>query len=565
MSKRSLEEIAVDGNIAVQSSKKRSKGGDEDKAARKARKEAKRALEATSEPENTDPVQEPNDDAARKAAKKAKKEAKKAAKTDATISSNDATTTLATQTNGHVAKATSVLGYSEHSDLSALPEFELDDYISKNHISTIDPKSDSAKLRPIIDFKYLPITDEAHRKPLAAYSTPTPIQAAAWPYLFAQRDVVGVAETGSGKTVAFGLPCIRAISSLPARDRANKIKACIVSPTRELALQIYEQLEKLATPSGLKVGCAYGGVPKDEQRRSLAGVHIIVATPGRLNDFVDEGSIDLSAATYLVLDEADRMLDTGFEKAVKQIASATSQVNRQTLMFTATWPPAVEELASTFMTTPIRINIGENTSGELRANMRITQQVEVMDPYDKNNRILEILKQHQSGAKKNDKILVFCLYKKEASRIESFIRTRGFKVAGIHGDMTQQARSASLDAFKTGAVPLLVATDVAARGLDIPAVKVVLNVTFPLTIADYVHRIGRTGRAGQTGLAITFFTDHEKALAGSLQNVLKAAGQPVPEALSKFGNTVKKKEHDAYGAFYKDPATMKKATKITFD
>ena len=292
---------------------------------------------------------------------------------------------------------------------------------------------------------------------------------------------------------------------------------------------------------------------------------MVVATPGRLNDFVQEGSIDLSGARYVVLDEADRMLDKGFEDEVRKIISATAPSGRQTLMFTATWPPSVRELADTFMLQPVKVTIGDNASGELRANTRITQEVEVMTQFDKQNRLLDLLKQYQSGKNKNDRILVFCLYKKEATRVEETIRRRGFNVAGIHGDLNQQKRTESLAAFKAGHVPVLVATDVAARGLDIPAVKHVINVTFPLTVEDYVHRIGRTGRAGQDGHAYTMFTDAEKGLAGALINVLKSANQSVPEELLKFGTTVKKKGHDAYGAFYKDTGDMKKATKITFD
>jgi len=216
---------------------------------------------------------------------------------------------------------------------------------------------------------------------------------------------------------------------------------------------------------------------------TLEGVSAIVATPGRLNDYIQEGSIDLSKVGYMVLDEADRMLDKGFEMEVKRIVETTPSSGRQTLMFTATWPPSVRELADTFMTTPIRVNIGDNPTGELRANTRIDQQVEVMDPMAKNDRLLALLRQYQSGKNKTDRILVFCLYKKEATRIEGFIRSRGFNVGGIHGDLSQQQRTASLEAFKLGKVPLLVATDVAARGLDIPAVKVVINVTFPLTVS----------------------------------------------------------------------------------
>ncbi len=379
-------------------------------------------------------------------------------------------------------------GYTEHSELSALPQAEIDKFVADLALSIDDPLKQS--YRPITSFKYLPVKDEADRAPFAAFKSPTPIQSACWPYLLAGRDVVGVAETGSGKTLAFGLPCIRHIESMSRKQRQS-ISACMVSPTRELAMQIHEQLSELAKPAHLKVTCVYGGVHKDIQREMLRGTNILVATPGRLNDFIQEGAIDLSESTYLVLDEADRMLDTGFEDDVRKIISQTSPTGRQTLMFTATWPQSVRDLASTFMTTPVKVTIGDNASGELRANVRISQEVEVIEEMQKQGRLIELLKQYQSGKNKNDRILVFCLYKKEATRIEEFIRRRGFPVAGIHGDLNQQKRTESLDLFKTGKVPCLVATDVAARGLDIPAVKVVINVTFPLTVEDYVHRIGR--------------------------------------------------------------------------
>ena len=282
-----------------------------------------------------------------------------------------------------------------------------------------------------------------------------------------------------------------------------------------------------------------------------------------------EGAIDMSKVKYLVLDEADRMLDKGFEDDIKEIVSQMpSNKKRQTAMFTATWPKSIRELAATFMREPVRVTIGRSVdedSGELKANPSIKQVVEVMDGYGKEERLMSLLRQHHSGKKSKDRILIFCLYKKEAQRIEGRIRGRGIAVAGIHGDMSQPAREASLAAFKSGTVGLLVATDVAARGLDIPEVKVVVNVTFPLTAEDYVHRIGRTGRAGKEGLAVTFFTEQDKGLAGGLVNVLRAARQDVPEALLRFGTTVKRKGHEAYGAFYKEVEEGKTASKIRFD
>ncbi|KAJ4347088.1 RNA-dependent ATPase [Didymosphaeria variabile] len=558
---------------AVNSEEKLSK--EERKAAKKARREAKEAkntAEAQEDTVNGAVEDEAAAKAARKAARKAEKaekkskkgaegESKTASKLTPAKTSAIPSTVQSSATTPESASKTDGLAYEENKGLAALPQSEIDSYLTTNAVTIDDPRSQ--KLRPIMKFDYLPVTDEAQRAPFKTFTAPTPIQAVTWPALLSGRDMVGVAETGSGKTLAFGVPCVRFITSLPKKQQKG-VKAVIVSPTRELAVQIHDQLVSLATPAGLQVVCVYGGVPKDPQVRAIKTASIVVATPGRLNDLIGDGSADLSSAQYVVLDEADRMLDKGFEEAIRQIISQTP-TKRQTLMFTATWPPSVRELASTFMQSPVKITIGDNVSGELRANTRIKQLVEVVDPRGKEQRLLQLLKQYQSGKNKEDRILVFCLYKKEAVRIENFIRMKGFRVGGIHGDLSQDKRSASLQAFKEGHVPLLVATDVAARGLDIPAVKVVINVTFPLTAEDYVHRIGRTGRAGKEGLAITLFTEHDKALSGALINVLKAANQAVPEDLLKFGTTVKKKEHGAYGAFYKDVDMTKKATKISFD
>jgi ATP-dependent RNA helicase DBP3 len=466
--------------------------------------------------------------AARKAAKKAAKEAKKIkpSKDDRTASATPANGTSETNLVQVAAgskvpqKAASSTTSSAPATLTLAKSIKPDStadslaFLKGNQITIDeDPSITSASLSPITSFSQLPLTNDAERTPFAKFKAPTPIQAAAWPYLLAGRDVIGVAETGSGKTWAFGVPCIRYIKELP-KDKRRGVKAVIVSPTRELALQIQEQIEKLAGPAKLHVACLYGGVDKTEQRAALKKASIIVATPGRLNDLVEEGAADLSNAQYVVLDEADRMLDKGFEDAVRQIISATSQ-DRQTLMFTATWPPSVRQLAATFMKTPVKIIIGDNPTGELRANTRIQQLVEVIAPDAKNSRLIQLLRQYQSGPKKNDRILIFCLYKKEAQRVHLFLQGKSFKVAGIHGDMSQVQRIKSLEEFKSGKCTQLVATDVAARGLDIPAVKVVINVTFPLTAEDYVHRIGRTGRAGQDGIAVTLFTEHDKSNSGA--------------------------------------------------
>jgi ATP-dependent RNA helicase DBP3 len=457
--------------------------------------------------------------------------------------------------------------YSQHPGLTALPQDEIDGFLKSEAIQVNDPRSSG--LRAITSFSFLaPSVSTDYLNAFKTFSAPSSIQATTWPYLLSERDVVGIAETGSGKTLAFGLPLVVRLSCL---KKKRGVRAVVIAPTRELAIQVFEQIHGLMkiASSSLKAVCIYGGVSKDDQRRSLSSANIIVATPGRLKDFMSDGSADVSKVKYLVLDEADRMLDKGFEDDIKEIVGQMpSSKKRQTAMFTATWPKSIRELASTFMNEPVRITIGRTEtedSGELRANPRIKQTVEVVEQHAKETRLLQLLSQMQKGNKSKHRILVFCLYKKEALRIERFIRSRGFRVAGIHGDMSQRDRIASLEAFKKADVSLLVATDVAARGLDIPNVKAVINVTFPLTAEDYVHRIGRTGRAGADGVSITMFTEQDKGLAGGLINVLKAANQEVPEALLRFGTTVKKKQHEAYGAFFKEADEGKTATKITFN
>ncbi|KAI9762550.1 MAG: RNA-dependent ATPase [Chaenotheca gracillima] len=519
-----------------------------------------------------------------KALKRAKKQAKGEARESAVSSPSVAAidegpalkhgpTSLPSNGNGTSTNGSSFAeAYQEDSRLTELPENDINAFKATHAIAVDDPLSSTHVLRPITSFEYLPEASSSYQQHFKGFTSPTPIQAAAWPFAYAGRDVIGIAETGSGKTLAFALPCIRNISQLKekhGRKGGSGVRAVIVSPTRELALQIHEQIEKFAASAGLGVVCIYGGVSKDDQRAKLNTASIIVATPGRLNDFINEGSADLSRVGYVVLDEADRMLDKGFEEEIRKILTTMPTYPKpQTLMFTATWPPSIRALAATFLSRPAHISIGANNpTNDLRANVRIVQKVEVVDPRGKEQRLLQLLKQYQSGAQKDDRILVFCLYKKEATRVEGFLKSRwGPNVAGIHGDLGQAQRTASLAAFKSGKVTVLVATDVAARGLDIPAVKAVINVTFPLTVEDYVHRIGRTGRAGKEGLAITLFTEHDKAQSGALINVLKAANQPVPDELLKFGTTVKKKSHDAYGAFYKDTGDSgKSAKKIKFD
>ncbi|KAL7285961.1 hypothetical protein ACG7TL_001076 [Trametes sanguinea] len=447
----------------------------------------------------------------------------------------------------------------------------------KKHEVTLHVPDGVPPITPILSFDQLDVPAEL-RAAFDGFKEPTPIQACSWPPALEGRDVVGIAETGSGKTLAFGLPAMARLLKTPPskKQKATTVNVLVVAPTRELAIQTHETLEKLGAPFGIASVAVFGGVDKGPQIKTLKNANkdgkttrIIVGTPGRILDLVNDGACDLSRVSYLVLDEADRMLDKGFENDIRAIIGHTMHGDdRQTLMFSATWPEAVRRLASTFQRNPVRVTVG---SDDLTANSRVEQVVEVFeDPRSKDSRLLghlrTLLPKKNKGSSEDSRILIFALYKKEATRVENMLRSKGFSVMGLHGDMSQSARMDALQQFKSGASTLLVATDVAARGLDIPNVSAVINYTFPLTIEDYIHRIGRTGRGGKSGKSITFFTgeNHERALAGELARVLRESGFDA-EPLKIFPMTIKKKEHSAYGAFFRnDIPAPKGPTKITF-
>ncbi|KEP55001.1 ATP-dependent RNA helicase DBP3 [Rhizoctonia solani 123E] len=448
-------------------------------------------------------------------------------------------------------------------------------YLAKNSITI---QSTSGDIIPILKFSQLASfgVDEQLIKATDKFNEPSLIQACSWPASLKGNDVVGIAETGSGKTLAFGLPALQHILSSPSLspDQTSKkskkskkqsgtteVTVLVVAPTRELAIQTQQTLQELGAPFGIGSVCLYGGEPKDGQRKTLLSqngdgrtTRIVVGTPGRLKDFVEEGVCDLSRVSYLVLDEADRMLDKGFENDIRSIIEKTAPMEkRQTLMFSATWPESVRRLASTFQRDPVRVTVGKD---ELQANSRVEQVVEVFDDvWEKDRRLIQRLKElgHTPNTSSSERVLIFALYKKECDRVTQSLGSRGFHALSIHGDLSQSQRIKALEDFKAGRTTLLVATDVAARGLDIPEVKAVINYTFPLTVEEYIHRIGRTGRGGKSGKSITFFTgaDHERALAGEFSRVLKDNGFDA-EPLKKFPMTIKKKTHGAYGAFFRD-------------
>ncbi|KAG4395654.1 hypothetical protein GLYMA_19G006000v4 [Glycine max] len=357
----------------------------------------------------------------------------------------------------------------------------------------------------------------------AGFSAPTPIQAQSWPIALQGRDIVAIAKTGSGKTLGYLIP---AFIHLKRSGNNSKMgpTALVLSPTRELATQIQDEAMKFGKSSRISCACLYGGAPKGPQLRDIdRGADIVVATPGRLNDILEMRRISLNQVSYLVLDEADRMLDMGFEPQIRKIVNEVPN-RRQTLMFTATWPKEVRKIAADLLVKPVQVNIGN--VDELVANKSITQHVEVLPPMEKQRRLEHILRSQDQGSK----IIIFCSTKKMCDQLARNL-TRHFGAAAIHGDKSQAERDHVLSQFRTGRSPVLVATDVAARGLDIKDIRVVVNYDFPTGVEDYVHRIGRTGRAGATGLAYTFFGDQDAKYASDLIKVLEGANQKVPPEL----------------------------------
>ncbi|CAI5461202.1 unnamed protein product [Closterium sp. Yama58-4] len=362
----------------------------------------------------------------------------------------------------------------------------------------------------------------------AGFKEPTPIQAQGWPMALKGRDLIGLAETGSGKTLAYLLPAIVHVNAQPYLAPGDGPIVLVIAPTRELAVQIQEECVKFGASSKIKSTCVYGGAPKGPQIRDLnQGVEIVIATPGRLIDMLESRVTNLRRVTYLVLDEADRMLDMGFEPQIRKIVSQI-RPDRQTLYWSATWPREVETLARQFLVDPYKVVIG---SAELKANHSITQVVEILSDHEKYPRLLKLLEQVMDGSK----ILVFMDTKRVCDQVTRQLRMDGWPALSIHGDKSQAERDWVLSEFKTGKSPIMIATDVAARGLDVKDIKCVINYDFPSTCEDYVHRIGRTGRAGATGFSFSFFTAANARLAKDLIKILTEANQVVPPALAALG------------------------------
>ncbi|XP_042042765.1 DEAD-box ATP-dependent RNA helicase 20-like [Salvia splendens] len=359
---------------------------------------------------------------------------------------------------------------------------------------------------------------------------PTPIQSQGWPMALRGRDLIGIAETGSGKTLSYLLPAFVHVSAQPRLAQGDGPIVLVLAPTRELAIQIQEEALKFGSVANIRSTCIYGGAPKGPQIRDLKrGVEIVIATPGRLIDMLEAQHTNLRRVTYLVLDEADRMLDMGFEPQIRKIVSQI-RPDRQTLYWSATWPREVETLARQFLRNAYKVIIG---SQELKANQSIHQIVEVMTDTEKYNRLIRLLKEVMDGSK----ILIFVETKKGCDQVTRQLRMDGWPALSIHGDKNQDERDWVLAEFKSSRTPIMIATDVAARGLDVKDIKVVVNYDFPSNLEDYVHRIGRTGRAGATGTAFSFFTHANVKHARELIKILQQAGQAVLPQLAALSRT----------------------------
>jgi len=356
----------------------------------------------------------------------------------------------------------------------------------------------------------------------AGYRTPTPIQVQAIPVALNGRDVMGLAQTGTGKTAAFTLPIIARLSGGPRR-----LRALILTPTRELCQQVEESFRKYGRFSEIDVAPIYGGVPYEPQERALAdGVDVLVATPGRLIDHIERRNVALEQLEILVLDEADRMLDMGFAPQINRIVSGISSY-RQTLLFSATMPPEVEALARKYLRRPIVVQVGRRS----QAAHTVRHAVYPVPASRKTALLVKLLQQPDM-----DSVLVFSRTKHGADRVVKRLHEAGIEATALHADKTQSQRTSALEDFKRGKIRVLVATDIAQRGLDVSGISHVVNYDVPGQAEDYVHRIGRTGRAAQTGDAFTFMAPDEIAMVRTIERVLGQSIERVSMPGFDFGS-----------------------------
>ncbi|KAF7667200.1 hypothetical protein LDENG_00075050 [Lucifuga dentata] len=415
--------------------------------------------------------------------------------------------------------------YTEHPEIQRMSQYELDEFRRKKEITIRGsgcPKAVTAFHQAQFPQYVMDVLMQQN------FKEPTAIQSQGFPVALSGRDLVGIAQTGSGKTLAYLFPAIVHINHQPYLERGDgpivsrNTQCLVLAPTRELAQQVQQVAYDYGKSSRIKSTCVYGGAPKGPQIRDLErGVEICIATPGRLIDFLEAGKTNLRRCTYLVLDEADRMLDMGFEPQIRKIVEQI-RPDRQTLMWSATWPKEVRQLAEDFLRDYIQINIG---ALELSANHNILQIVDVCMESEKDSKLLQLMEEIM--AEKENKTIIFVETKKRCDDLTRRMRRDGWPAMCIHGDKSQPERDWVLTEFRTGKAPILIATDVASRGLDVEDVKFVINYDYPSSSEDYVHRIGRTARSTNKGTAYTFFTPGNLRQARDLVRVLEEARQAI--------------------------------------
>jgi superfamily II DNA/RNA helicase len=361
-------------------------------------------------------------------------------------------------------------------------------------------------------FKDLGLSDKVLQAVEASgYTTPTPIQAQAIPQALAGRDILGIAQTGTGKTAAFVLPMLCRLEQ--GRARARMPRTLILEPTRELAAQVEESFARYGVNHKLNVALLIGGVAfGDQEAKITRGADVLIATPGRLLDFFERGKLLLTGIEILVIDEADRMLDMGFIPDIERICKLVP-FTRQTLFFSATMPPEITRLTETFLHNPVRIEVARPASTAATITQALIASGQGAEKRETLRKLIRSADQFKNA-------IIFCNRKRDVAVLHKSLVKHGFNAGALHGDMDQRARMASLDAFKTGEVDLIVCSDVAARGLDIPDVSHVFNFDVPIHAEDYVHRIGRTGRAGKAGTALTIVTSLDKKHVAEIEKLI---------------------------------------------
>jgi len=345
----------------------------------------------------------------------------------------------------------------------------------------------------------------------AGYKNPTPIQEGAIPFVLQRRDVLGIAQTGTGKTASFTLPMLTLLEK--GRARARMPRSLILEPTRELAAQVAEAFEIYGAEHKLTMALLIGGVSFGDQDRKIdRGADVLIATPGRLLDHVERGKLMLNGVETLVIDEADRMLDMGFIPDIERIFKLTP-LTRQTLFFSATMPPEIQRLTNTFLHNPERIEVAKPSTAADTIVQQFTKAPK--DPKEKRELLRNVIRDNEV-----DSAIIFCNRKRDVAVVYKSLKKHGFNTGELHGDMDQHARNETLSGFRDGNIKLLVASDVAARGLDIPDVGHVLNYDVPIHAEDYVHRIGRTGRAGKKGNSITLVTPADQRALKAIETLI---------------------------------------------